>query len=154
MISITVPPASSSLAPVTNIHFKMKDRQTSMMLFPALGGTRRSVEFVLAGLILNLFTVAALAQTAAPFNLPLFFEANKNQTEFLSHGNGYEFLISASGAQIALRGSAGLAGVQMQFPGADTRAAIRGDGELPGKINYLIGNDQAKWQTGLPTFSR
>jgi hypothetical protein len=154
MINLTVPPASSSSAPVTSIPFKMKDRQTKTMFFSALGGMRRSVKLVLAGLALNLFTLAVLAQTAAPFNLPLFFEANKNQTEFLSHGNGYEFLVSATGAQIALRGSAGPAAVQMQFPGADTRAAIRGDGELPGKINYLIGNDQAKWQTGLPTFSR
>jgi hypothetical protein len=26
--------------------------------------------------------------------------------------------------------------------------------ELPGKINYLIGNDPAQWHTGVPTFSK
>jgi hypothetical protein len=108
---------------------------------------------LLAGLALALFTFTAMAQTASPFNLPLFFEANKNQTEFLSHGNGYEFLISATGSQIALRGAAA-APVQMQFPGANLHAEIHGDGELTGKVNYLIGNDPAKWQTGLPTFSQ
>lgn len=96
----------------------MKDRQTKTIFFSALGGIRRSVKLVFAGLVLNLFTLAVLAQTASPFNLPLFFEANKSQTEFLSHGNGYEFLISASGAQIALRGAAtGPVAAQMQFPG-------------------------------------
>ena len=125
------------------------------MVFSAFGGIRRGMKLVLAGLVLNLFTLAVLAQTASPFNLPLYFESNKGQTEFISRGNGYEFLISASGAQIALRKStAGPAAVQMQFPGASTQATLRGDGELSGKINYLIGNDPAKWQTGLPTFSK
>jgi hypothetical protein len=155
MINTTVPPASSSSAPVTSIHFKMNDRQTTKMMLSALGGFRRCLKLVFAGLALNIFTLAVLAQAAPPFNLPLYFEANRDQTGFLSHGNGYEFLISAAGAQITLRNSAaGRAAVQMQFPNANARAGIRGDGELPGKINYLIGNDPAKWQTGLPTFSR
>ena len=125
------------------------------MIFSTLGRIRPGMKFVFAGLVLNLFMLAALAQTASPFNLPLFFEANKDQTQFLSHGNGYEFLVSATGAQITLRKSdTGLAAVRMEFPGANPQAEIRGNGELTGKINYLIGNDPAKWQTGLPTFSR
>jgi hypothetical protein len=104
--------------------------------------------------VLTLFTLAVLAQSASLPNLPLYFEANNGQTAFLSHGNGYEFLISAAGAQIALQKSgAAPAAVKMQFPGANSRPEIRGEGELPGRINYLIGNDPSKWQTGLPTFS-
>ena len=32
--------------------------------------------------------------------------------------------------------------------------AIRTEGELPGKSNYLIGNDAAQWRTNIPTFAR
>jgi hypothetical protein len=154
MINTTGLPASSSSAPATNIHFKMNDRQTNAMILSASGGFRRRIKLVLTGLALNLFMFAILAQTPSPFNLPLYFEANQDQTGFLSRGNGYEFDISATRAQIALRGTAPCqAAVQMQFPGTNPRAEIHGDGELAGKINYLIGDDPAKWQTGLPTFS-
>ncbi|HUE36107.1 MAG TPA: SBBP repeat-containing protein, partial [Candidatus Acidoferrum sp.] len=110
---------------------------------------------ILAGLMLSFVALAALSQTVSPFNLPLYFEASRGQTEFFSRGNGYEFEISASGAQMALRESAKSAAVaQMQFIGANSQPEIHGDGELVGKINYLIGNDASKWQTGLPTFSK
>jgi hypothetical protein len=113
------------------------------------------VKAVLAGLIFCFFALAALAQTVSPFEVPLYFEANKNQSEFLSRGSGYQFEISATGAQWALRQSAQTATIaQMRFVGANPRAVILGDGELPGKINYFTGSDSSQWQTGLPTFSR
>ena len=110
---------------------------------------------VLAGWAFVLVALAAMSQTISPLNLPLYFEANNDQTEFLSRGNGYQFLISASGARLALRDSgANPATAQMQFPGANANAQIHGDSELPGKINYLIGDVPSKWQTSLPTFSK
>lgn len=113
------------------------------------------VKFMLAGLVLCFFALPALAQTVLPSGLPLYFEANQNQTEFLSRGNGYQFLVSAGGAQITLGETAdGRATAQMEFPGANARAHVRGDSELPGKINYLIGRDASQWLTGLPTFSK
>jgi len=42
----------------------------------------------------------------------------------------------------------------MQFVGANAQAQIRGDAELPGKINYLTGNGPAQWHTGVATFAR
>jgi len=123
-----------------------------MTVAPA-GGRARA--WLLAGLLLAFFGLSALAQNILPSSLPLYFEANKGQTEFLSHGNGYEFHISSTGARMALRQSgAGVAMAQMEFPGANTRAQIGGVGELSGKINYLIGSDSSKWQIGLPTFSQ
>ncbi|HEX3626985.1 MAG TPA: SBBP repeat-containing protein [Verrucomicrobiae bacterium] len=102
-------------------------------------------------LILSAF--AATAQTISPSNLPLYFEANQNQTEFLSSGNGFQFTISASGVQMSLRESRAHAAIaQMQFAGANAEAQIHGGNEMSSKINYLIGNDPSKWQTGLPTF--
>jgi hypothetical protein len=137
-------PANSSSAPVINIHFKMK----------AVTHNAMAARPVFAGLLLLFFAMAAAAQSFS-FDWPLYFEANKNQTQFLSRGSSYQFLISAGGAQIVLRNAAGgTATAQMQLVGANARAQIQGDGELPGKINYLIGSDPGQWQTGLPTFSR
>lgn len=108
---------------------------------------------VLTALALVFLASPSFAQTISPANLPLYFEANQNQTEFLSSGNGYQFTISASGVQMALRESgARAATAQMRFPGANPAARIHGGAEMSGKINYLIGNDPSKWQTGLPTF--
>jgi hypothetical protein len=154
MISLTVHPASSSLAPDINIHFKMNDlvKQNVVRWGRRWAGM---VRLPLAGLLLGFIVLAARAQTVSPFNLPLYFEANPDRTEFLSRGDGYQFLISADGVQIALRNGAGHPGVaRMSFVGGNARAAICGEGELTGKINYLIGSDASKWQTGLPTFSK
>lgn len=40
--------------------------------------------------------------------------------------------------------------------GSDPRAIrqARGEDLLPGKVNYFIGNDPAKWQTDLPTYAK
>jgi hypothetical protein len=42
----------------------------------------------------------------------------------------------------------------MQFVGANAQAQISGDAELPGKINYLTGNDPAQWRTGVAMFAK
>ena len=42
----------------------------------------------------------------------------------------------------------------MRFVGANPSAQIRGDAELSGKINYLVGNDPAQWRSGIPTFAK
>ena len=37
---------------------------------------------------------------------------------------------------------------------ANPTAKVTGLDELPGKINYFIGNDPGKWRTNLPTYAR
>ena len=44
--------------------------------------------------------------------------------------------------------------LRMKLVGADKAAAVTGADELPGKVNYFIGDDQAKWRANVPTFSR
>ncbi len=44
--------------------------------------------------------------------------------------------------------------MQMRFVGANPLAQIRGDAELSGKINYLVGNDSAQWRSGISTFGK
>jgi len=122
---------------------------------------KRILSAQLNGLALGLLALSApAAQPAAvPANLPLFFEASQGQAanpaQFIARGHDYQFLISPTETQIVLRKTTGTAtSVRMQFAGASAQAQISGDTELPGKINYLTGNDPAKWHTGVATFAK
>ena len=42
----------------------------------------------------------------------------------------------------------------MQMAGSNPAAVVSGDDQLPGKSNYLIGNDPAKWHRDIPQFAR
>ena len=122
--------------------------------------------------------------SAAPkaIHLPLFFEANQGQTDsrvqFLSRSKGYtllltptETILAESKTQVSARpGSSGpfepfqkpvvtasaSSGslIRMQLVGANQAPAMTGVDELPGKVNYLIGNDAAKWHTDVPLYSQ
>jgi Immunoglobulin I-set domain/Beta-propeller repeat len=122
-------------------------------------------------------TLSAQAQTFMPLAAPLYFEANYNQTgnptQFSARGGHYQFLLSAAGAEMVLsqkplvapptlqartktnaNGKISLRALEMRFVGANPRAQIHGQQELPGKINYLIGDDSAQWHTGKPMFAK
>jgi hypothetical protein len=103
--------------------------------------------------------------------LPMSFEPNRGQTdkrvEFLSRGAGYNLFLTQTEATLALyknkeesdstsRGHHSTLSsiVRMKFKGANTKARIEGLDQLPGKSNYLIGNDRAKWHTDIPTFAQ
>src|SRR6266404_3145094 len=109
----------------------------------------------------------------------LHFELNRGQAngpaQFLARGVNYNFLIAPSEAELILGEivESPVAGssrdmvryhggrivspprtVRMQFLGANPEAPMRGCAEMPGKINYLLGNDPAQWRTGIPTYAR
>jgi hypothetical protein len=42
----------------------------------------------------------------------------------------------------------------MALDGANAKAVVVGTDELPGKSNYFIGNDSAKWHRNVPQFAR
>jgi hypothetical protein len=44
--------------------------------------------------------------------------------------------------------------LHMQLLGANMASRVVGTGELPGKVNYFIGNDPAKWRTNVPTYAQ
>jgi len=113
--------------------------------------------------------------------LPLRFEANQGQTDdkvkFLSRGKGYTLFLTSGEAVLALRAaSAGDeqlgerrpgsgnrpreeqsgrgAVLRMKLVGANQAARVAGVEELPGKSNYFIGKDPAKWRTDVPNYGR
>lgn len=91
--------------------------------------------------------------------LPLVFESNQGQTDsrvrFLAHGRGYGLYLTANQAVLTFKQSASRTTVlRMQLAHASAAPITRGVGELPGKSNYLIGNDPSKWRRTIPQFAR
>jgi len=99
--------------------------------------------------------------------LPLIFEPNQGQADprvkFLARGAGYTLLLDAAGAALALPAAHGARSgqngnqngesIRMTLVGADRSAALAGTGALPGKTNYLFGNDPKNWHTGIAQFA-
>ncbi len=123
-----------------------------------------SLKSILVGLIcagvFNLLTPVIHAQSLSALgNLPLYFEAGPvpatGPARFITRGCNYQFSLSPDEVQITL-GKNGVkpAAMRMDFAGANPGAQMSGDSELPGKVNYLMGNDPAAWRTGVPTFAR
>ncbi len=97
--------------------------------------------------------------------VPMIFESNQGQTDsrvrFLARGKGYDLFLTQKEAVLALRhsttgsGSSEQASVlRMSLAGASLRTEPSGNDELPGKSNYLIGNNPAWWHRDIPQFAR
>ena len=110
---------------------------------------------------------SAAAETVA--KIPLSFEVNRGQSDasvkFLSHGNGYSLFLTDSAAVLVLSkkeshsklsGHSSAIGdvIRMELQGARSNVDVKGVDELPGKANYFIGNDPAKWRSGISTYGK
>ena len=106
-------------------------------------------------LLCSPFVVQAAAPSANPYGkLPLAFERRGEgpQEQYVARGNGYAIALEGGSATIGVQSPAGSSSiVSMDFAGAHKVSATAGP-ELPGKVNYLLGNDPKQWRFGLPTF--
>ncbi len=134
-------------------------------------------------LFLFSFSLPAAAATDARLSesygrLPLQFEANQGQTHedvrFLARGPGYGLYLTAGEAVLVLarpnpdakRDAHGArtqsnaqvhekpVALRMSLVGAARKPLVSGIDELPGKANYFIGKDRAKWRTNVPTYEK
>lgn len=92
-------------------------------------------------------------------NLALSFEINAGQAEddvlFLARSGPYAIELTADGMVVKHHGRSRSTSVKMALKGSRNFDALpSAEDELPGKINYLIGNDPAQWHTGVPTYSK
>jgi hypothetical protein len=111
--------------------------------------------------------------------LPLSFEANQGQTDmrvkFFSHGRGYGLFLTGDTAVLELKESgastkrsrpmsalqpptdngrrATNSVLRLKLVNANQNATVTGANELPGKVNYFLGNDPRKWRTNVPTYA-
>ncbi len=44
--------------------------------------------------------------------------------------------------------------IRLRLVGVKPDAQVSGREELPGKVNYFVGNDPKKWRTGVPTYAK
>ncbi len=110
--------------------------------------------------------------------LLLQFEANRGQTDprvkFLARAPGHAVFLTPTEAVLVLtqpappkaddrrmqrrgRGEGEPATqrvLRMSFLGTSTEPLVAGGVELPGKANYFIGKDPAKWRTHVPTYAQ
>ncbi len=92
--------------------------------------------------------------------MPLAFELNRGQTDstvdYLSRGPGYVAFLNSSGATLSVhKHNAKLAtALRMTLLGAGRNIRPSAEQQLPGQVNYLIGNNPAQWKTGIPEYAR
>ena len=88
--------------------------------------------------------------------LPLAFEpAANSEAKYLARGNGYALFLANDEAVLELRGPSKSASVvRMELAGANKASAFIPVEVLPGRSNYFIGNDPAKWRTGVPQYRK
>jgi uncharacterized repeat protein (TIGR01451 family) len=111
-------------------------------------------------------------------SLPLFFEPNQGQSapevKFLARGAGYGLFLTADEAVLELQHSAfsdpasekssqlsalssqktSSSVIRMKLDGASSSSRVSGVSALPGRSNYFLGNDPAKWHRDIPQFGR
>ena len=107
--------------------------------------------------------VEATAPRADLSALPLTFEANlgqaPEQVEYLAHGSGYAIGLSGSGASLSFarepaQPAATRELIRLQLTGASALVRPVAEQPLPGRVNYLIGNDRARWRTDISTYGK
>ena len=90
--------------------------------------------------------IAQLQVSQTYGKLPLSFEANQGQTDsqvkYFSRGKGYTLFLTTTEAVLALPQFPSV--LHMKLIGANPAPQITGLEELPGKSNYLIGNNPQK----------
>jgi len=119
-------------------------------------GPRRSV-FTLIVLLAALPTWAASQKPSLSYaKRPMAFEANRGQTDaqvkYLARGSGYTLFLTSREAVLRMRhADANDAALRIRWVAADPDAAMQGERELAGRVNYLRG-DAATWLTDLKTY--
>ncbi|MGO9948169.1 MAG: SBBP repeat-containing protein, partial [Steroidobacteraceae bacterium] len=125
---------------------------------------RKRLVSLSAGLMLSVLCArSAIANATADYGkLPLGFEANVGQTDgqvkFLARGRGYTVFLTGNAAVLSLPSAAAArtAGsvMRMNLEGANRKVVVTGADGLPGKSNYIIGNDPGKWRTNVANYAK
>src|SRR5882724_5897934 len=123
----------------------------------------------LAGVVLPAAAATDARVSESYGKLPLHFEANRGQTDkdvhFLSRGAGYSLYLTAGEAVLVLAKSNADAkrdaqtqvksvALRMSLVGAARKPVVSGLDEQPGKANYFVGKDPAKWRSNVPTYAK
>ncbi|GEM_PF-2727584 len=90
-------------------------------------------------------------------HLPLSFEVNRGQADatvkFISNAPGFRLALTSDAAVFESRDGNQHPAMRLKLPRGSQPVADARDA-LSGKVNYLIGNDPAKWLIDVPHYSR
>ena len=90
--------------------------------------------------------------------VPLSFVRNVGQANpealLYAQGSDYSFAFMRGAANLTLGRHADPLSLDLRFLAARPDALPEGRGTLPGTANFLYGNDQTKWHTGVPTYGQ
>ena len=105
--------------------------------------------------------------------LPLAFEPLDGQREFQARGPNYQVRIAPGRAELVLARTTAAPGarlmdrgrsvasastttraLRLEFAGANPQARSCAEGRMPGKMNYLVGRDPARWRTGIAMYGQ
>lgn len=94
-------------------------------------------------------------------SLPLSFEVNRGQADrsvhYLTRGPGFALFLTDSEAVMTLSGNGGPSLpdiLRLSLVNASTNPSIEGRRQLPGKSNYFLGDDPARWKTDVPNYAQ
>jgi hypothetical protein len=91
---------------------------------------------------------------ATLINLPLGFESGVNENEFFTRGQGYDLRLQATSLVLASSDASVPSTVSLRVLHGNAQAKGTAVDQLPGKTNYLIGNDRKRWRTNVGRFAR
>jgi hypothetical protein len=94
--------------------------------------------------------------TAASARVPAYFEGNDGQfpaaVNFVARVPGYTVSFTRKEVVLTAVDPKHTARLRMQL--ARSNGELVGADPLPGKVNYFLGSDPAKWQRGVPIYGR
>jgi hypothetical protein len=105
---------------------------------------------------------SSTAQRTSIAGLPLNFEQNlgqaPQQVQYLARGPAYTIAITEQGAALTLGGRARAAEspqmIRLRVHGANQASIPTAEDQLPGRVNYFIGNDPSQWRTNIATYNK
>jgi hypothetical protein len=93
--------------------------------------------------------------TATLSQLPIRFEPLDTKGTFLARGIGPAVRLTGTSIDFPIgSGSPRGGSIRVQFVGARQSSRVTGIDALPGRVNYLLGDDPARWRTNVSTYAR
>jgi PKD repeat protein len=118
-------------------------------------GMRVNPESIILVLIVSLFLLCSAcgAVQVSSTTIPVCFIQNNGQIDeqvlYFADAAGYTLYLTADGEVISTTDPVSVVGIT--YPGSNAVIAVSGENKLPGKANFLIGNEE-DWVTNVPTY--
>jgi photosystem II stability/assembly factor-like uncharacterized protein len=130
-------------------------RNISLLSLTAIALSSVPPTHLLAGSVTQSEATPAIVKNY--IQLPLAFERHSKDSDerFVARGAGYAIGLDRGKAVLAIATPRGESfhTVSLEFTGSRA-AKAESELELPGKVNYIHGNDRRNWQIGLSTWQR